>query len=121
MRPKEVLYPYTPHQAAGMRIDPPPSVPSASGSSPSATAAALPPEEPPVFLAVSKGLRLGANRELSQVPRNPLLGLPSPLAGIIKAQVDQGVQAVVSGLDALDAGLHDLDRGQLPPPDPTRQ
>jgi hypothetical protein len=45
-----------------MRIDPPPSVPSANGSSPSATAAALPPEEPPVFLAVAKGLRLGPNR-----------------------------------------------------------
>ena len=33
-----------------MRIEPPPSVPSQSGRSPAATAPALPPEEPPVFL-----------------------------------------------------------------------
>jgi hypothetical protein len=45
-----------------MRIEPPPSVPSARGSSPSATAAALPPEDPPVFFEVAKGLRLGPNR-----------------------------------------------------------
>ena len=45
-----------------MRIEPPPSVPSANGSRPSATAAALPPEEPPVFRVVSNGLRDGPNR-----------------------------------------------------------
>ena len=45
-----------------MRIEPPPSVPSASGSSPSATAPALPPDEPPVFFATLKGLRDGPNR-----------------------------------------------------------
>jgi hypothetical protein len=45
-----------------MRIEPPASVPSASGSRPSATAAALPPEEPPEFLARSNGLRVGPNR-----------------------------------------------------------
>ena len=37
------------HQHAGIRIEPPPSVPSARGGRPSATAAALPPEEAPVF------------------------------------------------------------------------
>ena len=58
-----------------MRTDPPPSVPSAIGSSPAATAAALPPDEPPVFRELSKGLRLGPNSGLSQVPRNPITGL----------------------------------------------
>ena len=44
-----------------MRIEPPPSVPSQSGSSPAATAPALPPEEPPVFFARSKGFFDGPN------------------------------------------------------------
>jgi hypothetical protein len=58
-----------------MRIEPPPSVPSAKVSSPSATAAAHPPEEPPVFLLVSKGLQLGPKSGLSQTPRKPMTGL----------------------------------------------
>src|SRR5215218_1232291 len=58
-----------------MRIDPPPSVPSATGTRPAATAAALPPEEPPVLRDSSKGLRLGPKSGLSQVPRNPMTGL----------------------------------------------
>ena len=45
-----------------MRIEPPPSVPSAIGSMPSATAAAAPPEEPPALRDVSNGLRVGPNR-----------------------------------------------------------
>ena len=43
-------------------MKPPPSVPSAIGSMPSATAAALPPDEPPLFLDGSKGLRVGPKR-----------------------------------------------------------
>ena len=39
--------PTTPHSAAGWRIEPPVSEPSASGAKPAATAAALPPLEPP--------------------------------------------------------------------------
>jgi hypothetical protein len=58
-----------------MWIDPPPSVSSATGTSPAATAAALPPEEPPVFREGPKGLRLGPNSGLSQVPRKPMTGL----------------------------------------------
>ena len=42
---------------------------------PAATAAALPPEEPPVLREMSKGLRLGPKSGLSQVPRNPITGL----------------------------------------------
>src|ERR671916_2434321 len=64
-----------PHQDTGMRIDPPPSVPSATGTRPAATAAALPPEEPPVFRERSKGLRLGPKSGLSHVPRKPMTGL----------------------------------------------
>ena len=53
------LRPTTPQQDAGMRIEPPASLPCAIGTMPAATAAALPPEEPPVISAGSHGLRAG--------------------------------------------------------------
>ena len=48
----------SPQAAAGMRSEPMPSLPWASGTQPAATAAALPPELPPGERAVSHGLRL---------------------------------------------------------------
>ena len=51
--------PTTPHSAAGWRIEPPVSEPSASGTNPAATAAADPPEEPPGTRLGSQGLRVG--------------------------------------------------------------
>jgi hypothetical protein len=42
-----------------MRIEPPPSLAWATGTIPLATAAAEPPEEPPVVLSVFQGLRVG--------------------------------------------------------------
>src|SRR3954452_371949 len=44
-----------------MRIDPPPSLACATGTMPLATAAADPPEEPPVEWPVFQGLRAGGN------------------------------------------------------------
>ena len=41
------LKPTTPHHAAGIRIEPPESVPSATSASPAASAAPLPPLDPP--------------------------------------------------------------------------
>src|SRR4051794_16159441 len=58
MRPYVAFSPGRPQNAAGMRIDPPPSPPVAIGTRPPATAAALPPEEPPGFFDSSHGLRL---------------------------------------------------------------
>ena len=58
MRPSEGLKPESPHAAEGMRMDPPPSEPVANGTIPAATAAALPPEEPPGVRVVSHGLRV---------------------------------------------------------------
>ena len=49
MRPNDGLKPTVPQKAAGMRTEPPPSVPCASAAMPSATAAALPPEDPPAL------------------------------------------------------------------------
>src|SRR5205823_12556341 len=57
--------PTMPHSAAGWRIEPPVSVPSAHGASPAATAAALPPEEPPGTRFRSHGLRTGPKAEFS--------------------------------------------------------
>ena len=46
-RPIDVFMPDSPQHAAGIRIDPPPSDPVASGTMPAASAAAVPPEDPP--------------------------------------------------------------------------
>ena len=48
--PNDGLNPTTPQQAAGMRIEPPESVPSAASTSPAASAAAEPPLDPPAVL-----------------------------------------------------------------------
>jgi hypothetical protein len=48
-----------PHAAAGMRSEPPVSVPVASGTIRAASAAADPPDEPPGVRARSHGLRVG--------------------------------------------------------------
>ena len=45
-RPREGCRPTTPHQAAGPRVEPPISDAWASGTTPAATAAAAPPDEP---------------------------------------------------------------------------
>src|SRR5260370_34837558 len=46
-RPRDGLRPNRPHCAAGIRIEPPPSVACATGRMPAETADAAPPEEPP--------------------------------------------------------------------------
>ena len=47
MRPTDVFKPVMPHQEAGMRTEPPVSVPMAQGAMRAATATAEPDEEPP--------------------------------------------------------------------------
>src|SRR5690625_7330065 len=54
-----------PQKAAGIRILPPPSVPTAHGPIPAATAAAAPPDEPPGVSCGSIGLRVIPVRGLS--------------------------------------------------------
>src|SRR5699024_8721778 len=53
-----ILNPTMPQKAAGMRILPPPSVPTAHGPIPAATAAATPPEDPPAVRRGSMGFRV---------------------------------------------------------------
>ncbi len=47
VRPREGLSPNRPQQDAGTRIDPPPSVACAIGTTRAATSAAAPPDDPP--------------------------------------------------------------------------
>ena len=68
------LSPTRPQQAAGMRIEPPPSEPWAIGTIPAATAAAAPPEDPPGVRPVSQGLRVGPCRRGSVTGRIPNSG-----------------------------------------------
>src|SRR5579884_1105087 len=72
--------PTIPQSAAGWRIEPPVSVPIAHGASPPATAAALPPEEPPGTRVRSHGLSTGPNPEFSfeePIANSSWLVLPS--------------------------------------------
>ena len=57
-RPKLGFKPKLPQNAAGMRTEPAPSVPTESGPMPAATATAVPPDEPPGVLAGFQGLRV---------------------------------------------------------------
>src|SRR5680860_1788401 len=59
------LTPTVPVTAAGWRIEPPVSVPTARGASKAATAADDPPPAPPGMRSVSHGLRVGPNAENS--------------------------------------------------------
>ncbi len=54
-----------PHSEAGWRIEPPVSVPMAHGAVPAATAAALPPDEPPGTRVLSQGFSTGPKPEFS--------------------------------------------------------
>ncbi len=61
MTPADCLKPTTPLQAAGMRVDPPASVPTASGPAPAASATAAPPDEPPLVRSAAQALRVRPN------------------------------------------------------------
>src|SRR5436305_9291942 len=77
------LIPQLPANAAGMRIDPPPSVPRWMLPMPRTTAATAPPEEPPGVLRVSHGLRVTPVNGLSVTPFQPNSGivvLPTTIA-----------------------------------------
>ena len=63
-RPYVVLRPRTPHMAAGCRIDPPVSDPSARGVSPAATATADPPLDPPGMRFERPGIARRAERRV---------------------------------------------------------
>src|SRR3954454_24123715 len=77
--PREILprldfNPTRPQQAAGIRIEPPPSDACAIGTSPPAPAAPEPPDEPPGVWSVFHGFRVGPKRCGSVTGRIPTSG-----------------------------------------------
>ena len=86
-----------PQKLAGIRIEPPPSVPSASGPMPDATAAAAPPLDPPVVRAGSHGLRVTPVSGLSVTPFQPNSGVvvfPSSTARCSRSRATAGASTV---------------------------
>lgn len=69
------LSPDSPQSADGMRIDPPPSDPVASGTMPAAMAAAVPPDDPPGERSVFHGLRVAPNGALLVSAFQPCSGV----------------------------------------------
>src|SRR5450755_2337554 len=73
-RPRAGLRPTSPQHDAGIRIEPPPSLPWAIGTIPAATAAAEPPLDPPGVRSWAHGLWVGPWRRDSVVGRIPISG-----------------------------------------------
>src|SRR3954467_5465860 len=93
-RPNDALMPNRPVKLHGMRIEPPPSVPTASGPMPAATAAAAPPEDPPGVFAGFHGLRVIPVSGLSVTPFQPNSGvvvLPSSTAPFSRSRAVTGL------------------------------
>jgi hypothetical protein len=83
MRPREHLRPTVPQNDDGTRMDPPPSLPVASGVMRAASAAAEPPLEPPTVRVGSHGLFVMPVRGLSVMecmPNSGVVVLPSRIA-----------------------------------------
>ncbi len=80
-----------------MRIDPPPSVPMASGPMPAATAALAPPLEPPGVRSRFHGLRVTPKSRLCVAPIQPIIGvlvLPSWIAPAARMRSTIGASSV---------------------------
>src|SRR5512139_37712 len=75
LRARVGLRPKSPQHEAGIRIDPPPSLPWARGTARAATAAAAPPLEPPGVRLGSHGLRHGPKASGSVVGVSPNSGV----------------------------------------------
>src|SRR5579862_1513704 len=83
MTPLLCFSPTTPLQAAGIRVEPPPSVATASGPIPLATATAAPPLEPPLVRAALQALRVRPNSGESVrhlLPNSGVVVLPIRIA-----------------------------------------
>src|SRR3954454_11871507 len=67
-RPNDGFNPKMPQNAAGMRIEPAPSLPCASGPRPAATPGTAPPLDPPGVFVRSQGLKEGPKTRLPESP-----------------------------------------------------
>jgi len=95
--------PDSPQHADGMRIDPPPSDPVASGTIPEAMAAALPPDEPPGVWSRFHGFRVAPNRGFSVSAFQPSSGvfvLPTTTHPAATSRATRVESAVAAGPSA---------------------
>src|SRR6476646_3837816 len=96
-RPKLGFTPKTPEKLAGIRMEPPPSVPSASGAKRAASAAAEPPEDPPGVFCLFHGLRVTPVSGESVLPFQPNSGvvvLPMKTAPASRRRATLGASSV---------------------------
>src|SRR5215475_12183466 len=94
--PRLALIATRPVKAAGLRSEPPPSLPSATGVTPAATDATAPPLEPPGVSAVFQGLRVMPWTKLLVWPRYPNSGvavLPRTIAPAFRNRSTDGASA----------------------------
>src|ERR1700759_4851594 len=75
MRARVGFMPNRPQADAGMRMEPPPSLACATGSTRAATAADAPPDEPPEECARFQGFFVGPCKRGSVVGNSPISGL----------------------------------------------
>src|SRR5882672_8141367 len=83
MTPFDCFSPTTPLQAAGIRVEPPPSVATAIGPMPEDTATAAPPLEPPQLRVALQALRVRPNSGASVrhlAPNSGVVVLPIRIA-----------------------------------------
>jgi hypothetical protein len=95
-RPKLCLKPKMPVKPAGMRIEPPPSVPIWSAPMPVAAATAAPPLEPPGVIWSFQGLRVMPVSGLSVTPFQPNSGVvvrPSSTAPCSRSRATAGASS----------------------------
>ena len=104
-RPREGLRPKRPQWLAGMRIEPPPSVAWAAGTTPAATAAAEPPDEPPVERLRSQGLcvrPVATGSVLGRKPASGVADLPSTIRPARSKASQLGACSVAGGARRCD-------------------
>ncbi len=96
-RPTDGRRPATPQNDAGMRSDPPRSVPSASAIMPVARATAPPPVDPPALFDGSQGLRVAPKTWLKVLPpaaNSGQLVLPTMTAPARRSRVTTAASSV---------------------------
>src|SRR5688500_8157686 len=98
-RPRVGLRPTRPHAAAGMRIEPPPSLAWAIGNAPDATSAAEPPDDAPLEYSGFHGLRVGgefSNSVLAPQPNSGMVDLPMMTTPVERSCVVNSASAFAS-------------------------
>jgi hypothetical protein len=89
MTPLLCFSPATPLHAAGMRVEPPPSVATASGPRPAATQTAAPPLDPPLVCAALQALQVRPKSGASVrhlVPNSGVVVLPRRMAPLWRSR-----------------------------------